>query len=99
MGGHELVQPVRTAGGCLRPLVRTIEEALGMIAADVPPELRKLPRWTFARDLLLEAKRTGKKRDNRIAVRQLKQALTKEGWLAADKPASPTMPPTMHETT
>lgn len=55
---HKLQTPVHTACRQLRPVVRTIDEALGLIDRDLPPELRKLPRWTFARALLLEAKRT-----------------------------------------
>ncbi|MCC7347741.1 MAG: hypothetical protein IT538_10130 [Variibacter sp.] len=82
---QELQAPVHTACKQLRPVVRTIDEALGLIDRDLPPELRKLPRWTFARALLLEAQKTGKKRDNMLAVRQLRQALSNEGWLAEDE--------------
>jgi hypothetical protein len=85
MTRHNLFEPVRTCRGGLRPLVRTIEEALGMIEHEVPQELRKLPRWTFARDLLMVAQESGKKRDSMVAVRQLKQALSNEGWLAPDE--------------
>lgn len=78
---------VHTANGRLRPVVRTIEEALGLIDCDLPPELRTLPRWTFARELLVVAQRSGKKRDHVVAVRQLRQALSNEGWLAQSEPA------------
>ena len=82
MKAQEFPSMVRTADGRLRPVVRTVEEALGLIDCDLPPELRALPRWTFARELLVVAQRTGKKRDRMVAVRQLKQALANEGWLA-----------------
>jgi hypothetical protein len=65
-----------------RGVVRSIEEALRLIDEELPAELRGLPRWTFARDLLLAASRSNKKRDVTIAVRQFKQALSNEGWLA-----------------
>jgi len=65
----------------LRPVVRTVREALRLIDRELPEELRTLPRWTFARALLSEAERTGKKRDLVCAARQLKQALSNEGWL------------------
>ena len=79
---------VRTANGRLRPVVRTIEEALGLIDSELPPELRTLPRWTFARELLVVAMQSGKKRDTTAAMRQLRQALSNEGWLADAKAAS-----------
>jgi hypothetical protein len=59
-----------------------LDEALRLIDDELPAELRALPRWTFARDLLLAATRSNKKRDLTIAVRQFKQALSNEGWLA-----------------
>jgi hypothetical protein len=65
-----------------RAQVRTTDEALRLIDEELPAELRALPRWTFARDLLINAGRSNKKRDLTIAVRQFKQALSNEGWLA-----------------
>ena len=47
----------------------------------MPSELGRLPRWTFAHALLLEAERTGKSRDLKAAVRQWRQALSNEKWL------------------
>lgn len=52
-----------------------------MIDREMPRELARLPRWTFARALLVEVLRTGKSRDMKTAVRQLKQALGNEKWL------------------
>jgi len=67
-------------------VVRTVSEALDMIDDELPAELRRLPRWTFARALLQEASRSQRKKDLATAERQLKQALSNEGWLAADRP-------------
>lgn len=76
-----LPAPIRLrAPGC-RPALRTVDEALKMIDSELPAELARLPRWTFARALLLEAVKTGRKRDLTAAVRQVQQALSNEGWL------------------
>ena len=82
-----LPSPIHTSGGRVRPNVRTVEEALRLISDELPAELRTLSRWTFARELFEVVKRTGKKRDMTNAVRQFKQALTNEGWLAAHEVA------------
>jgi len=74
------------APGC-RPALRTVDEAIHMIDSELPAELRRLPRWTFARALLLEAVKTGRKRDLTAAVRQVRQALSNEGWLIDEQPA------------
>jgi len=74
---------VKTNKKGLRPVVRTVEEAIRLIDKELPYELRSLSRWTFARALLVESQRSGKKRDLICAIRQLKQALSNEGWLAA----------------
>jgi hypothetical protein len=58
-----------------------VEQAIAMIDREMPPELAELPRWTFARALLVEVLRTRKSRDMNTAVRQLKQALGNEKWL------------------
>jgi hypothetical protein len=62
-------------------MLRTTEEAIGLIDQDIPQEVRARSRWTFARALLVEAERTKKKRDLKVAERQLKQALATETWL------------------
>jgi hypothetical protein len=77
-----LLRAINTKGGRLRPVVRTTGEALRVIDKELPIELRRLPRWTFARELLEVAARTTKKRDIEIAARQFRQALSNEGWLA-----------------
>jgi hypothetical protein len=89
-GRHTLALPAAIrlhATGC-RPALRTVDEALDMIDSELPAELRRLPRWTFARALLLEAVKTGRKRDLTAATRQVRQALSNEGWLVDDQPAS-----------
>jgi hypothetical protein len=65
-----------------RPTVKTVEQALRMIDHELPRELARMSRWTFARALLVEALRTGKRRDLNAAFRQLRQALTNQDWLA-----------------
>jgi hypothetical protein len=77
-----LPQSIRTRGKRVRPVVRTIPEALRLIDSELPKELRHLPRWAFARALLIAAHYSGKKRDIVCAARQLRQALSNEGWLA-----------------
>jgi hypothetical protein len=59
----------------------TVEGCIKFIDRHVPAELVVLPRWTFARALLVEALKTRKTRDLRAAVRQLSQALSNERWL------------------
>src|SRR5882672_7021365 len=82
-GRHTLALPAAIrlqASGC-RPALRTVDEAIDLIDSELPTELRRLPRWTFARALLLEAVKTGRKRDLTAAARQVRQALSNEGWL------------------
>jgi len=76
---------VRISNDRMRQSVRTTEEALRLIDRELPAELRRLPRWTFARELLEVAARSGKKKDMTAAVRQLTQALSNEGWLLPDR--------------
>lgn len=71
---------IRAAG--VRSVVKTVEQALHAIDRELSPELARLPRWTFARALLIEAQRTQKSRDINAAYRQFKQALSNEKWLA-----------------
>lgn len=74
--------PIRISGAGYRPEVRTVDQAIDMIDKELPPELRRLPRWSFARALLEEAQLTRRKKDVAAATRQLRQALSNEGWLA-----------------
>jgi hypothetical protein len=77
----ELAQEIRTTGGRVRPAVRTVSEGPRLIDRELPIELRGLPRWTFAKALLQAAARTRSKRDIVTASRQLRRALSNEGWL------------------
>ena len=71
----DLPTDVRVRAPGMRPVIATVEQAVDMIDRQLPVELARLPRWTFARALLLEAARTGKSRDLNTALRQLRQAL------------------------
>jgi hypothetical protein len=82
-----LPAPLRLRAPRCRPALRTVDEAIHMIDTELPAELGRLPRWTFARALLREASRTGRKRDLTAAVRQLRQALSNEGWLVETQAA------------
>jgi hypothetical protein len=66
----------------MRGHLRTLLEAQRFIAQEMPVELAKLPRWTFALELIDHANRTGKRKDIAAAERQLKQALSNERWLS-----------------
>jgi len=55
--------------------LKTVDQALRYIDTELPAELQALPRWKFARDLLLAVQQTSKSRDLNAAYRQLKQAL------------------------
>ncbi len=63
-------------------ILRTTAEALRFIDSELPSELKTLPGWTFARDLLLEANRSEKRRDLNCAYRQLRQALQNDSLLS-----------------
>ena len=77
----KLPAEVRVRASGLPSVIRTVEEAIKLIDRNLPPDLARLPRWTFARALLAEAIQTGKSRDMKAAVRQLRQALHNEKWL------------------
>jgi hypothetical protein len=83
----KLPAEVRVRAPGHRAAITTIEGALGFIERHLPAELARLPRWTFARALLLEAQRTGKSRDLNAAVRQFRQALSNEKWLEEEEDA------------
>jgi hypothetical protein len=77
----KLPTQVRVRAPGHRAEIKSVEDALGFIERQLPEELARLPRWTFARALFLEAQRTGKSRDINAAVRQFRQALSNEKWL------------------
>jgi adenylate cyclase len=80
-GPIRLLGPVQVHSPHLHVTLETVEKAINFIDRHVPPELAQLPRWTFARALLVEALKTGKTRDVKAATRQLLQALRNERWL------------------
>ena len=80
----KLPTQVRVRAPGHRAAITTLEGALGFIDRQLPTELARLSRWTFARALFLEAQRTGKSRDMNAAVRQFRQALSNERWLEDD---------------
>jgi hypothetical protein len=82
----KLPTPVRVRAPGRRGEIPSVKDALGFIDR-LPAELKRLPRWTFAHALLLEAERTGKSRDLKAAVRQLRQALGNEKWLEENEEA------------
>ena len=81
--GRKLPAPISVRAPTLRGKIDTVERACAFIDKNVPADLAKLPRWTFARALFVEALRTGKSRDLNTAVRQFRQALSNERWLDA----------------
>lgn len=76
-----LLGPVRVQAPHLHVTIETVEKGINLIDRHMPAELVHLPRWTFARALLVEALKTGKARDVKAATRQLLQALRNERWL------------------
>jgi Adenylate and Guanylate cyclase catalytic domain len=79
--GRKLPAPISVRAPTLRGKIDTVERACAFIDKNLPPDLAKLPRWTFARALFAEALKTGKSRDLNTAVRQFRQALSNEKWL------------------
>jgi hypothetical protein len=77
----ELPAEVRIRAPGVRSRIKTVEQSLDMIDRELLPELAQLPRWTFARALLVQAQHSRKSRDLKAAFRQLKQALSNEKWL------------------
>jgi len=80
----KLPAEVRIRASGMPGTIKTAQQALGVIDNNIPAELTRLPRWSFARALLVEAVRTGKSRDMNAAARQFRQALSNERWLVED---------------
>jgi hypothetical protein len=81
----KLPTPIRVRAPGRRGEIASTKDALGFIDCQLSSELARLPRWTFAHALLLEAERTGKSRDLKAAARQLRQALSNERWLEEEE--------------
>ncbi len=73
--------PVQTNARRVQPTITNTAEAIRFIDKELLADVRSLPRWTFARDLLTVADRSGKKRDLNHAFRQFRQALTNDKLL------------------
>jgi hypothetical protein len=78
--------PIGISAAGLREQLRNLGEAKRFVEDEIPAELHKLPRWSFAEALIDHALETGKRRDLRAAERQLRQALSNEHWLAEKEP-------------
>jgi hypothetical protein len=85
--------PIRMSGAGGRSQLRNLGEAKRFVENELPTELRKQPRWTFAGALVKHALASGKQRDLRVAERQLRQALSNEKWLLANEPEPRPAPP------
>lgn len=77
----QLPAEIRTTGRGVRAVIRTTQEAIRFIDHELPAELKSQSRWTFARELLLVAQRSEKKRDANHAHRQFRQALSNDRLL------------------
>lgn len=89
-GALALPKPVSVRAPGLHAAIKTVAQAINLIDRNLPPELASLPRWTFARALLVEATKTGKSRDLNAAARQFRQALHNERWLdEIERPRGP----------
>ena len=72
---------VRTTARRVRRVVATTEEAIKLVDRELQPEVKLASRWTFARELLVVAQQSGKKRDLTHAYRQFRQALSNDKML------------------
>jgi hypothetical protein len=77
----QLPSEIRTTGRGIRAVICTTQDAIRFIDDELPAELKSLSRWTFARELLLVAEQSEKKRDARYAYRQFRQALSNDRML------------------
>ncbi|HXD46427.1 MAG TPA: hypothetical protein VN655_14970 [Pseudolabrys sp.] len=79
---------VRTTARRVPRVVGSTEDAIKLIDRELLPEVKLASRWTFARELLVVAQQSGKKRDLNHAYRQFRQALSNDKMLD-DSPAPP----------
>lgn len=77
----DLPAKVRTTAHRVPRVIATTEDAIRLIDRELQPEIRLASRWTFARELLVVAQQSGKKRDLNHAYRQLRQALANDKML------------------
>ena len=77
----DLPGQVRTTARRVPRVVATTEDAIKLIDRELLPEVKLASRWTFARELLVVAQASGKKRDLTQAYRQFRQALSNDKML------------------
>ena len=77
---------VRTTARRVPRVVATTEDAIKLIDRELLPEVKLASRWTFARELLVVAQQSGKKRDLTQAYRQFRQALSNDKMLDESAP-------------
>jgi hypothetical protein len=80
-GSQHPLTAIRTKGSTVRRLMRSTQEALRFIDTALTAEQRSQARWKFARELLVVAERSEKRRDLVCAHRQLCQALRNDSLL------------------
>jgi hypothetical protein len=72
---------IATKARRVRPGIGSTTAALRFIDQELLPDQRLLSHWTFARELLVAAERSGNKRDLTDAFRQFRQALSNDRLL------------------
>ncbi len=77
----EFPSPVQTKARRVQPTISNTTEAIRFIDKELLADLRSLPRWTFARELLQAAEQSGKKRELNHAFHQFRQALSNDKLL------------------
>ena len=77
----DLPAQVRTTARRVQRTIATTEDAIKLIDRELLPEVKVASRWTFARELLVVAQASGKKRDLTQAYRQFRQALSNDKML------------------
>jgi len=85
----DLPAQVRTTARRVPRVVATTEDAIKLIDRELLPEVKLASRWTFARELLVVAQTSGKKRDLTHAYRQFRQALSNDKMLDESAPETP----------
>ena len=82
----DLPAEVRTTARRVPRVGATTEDAIKLIDRELLPEVKLASRWTFARELLVVAQQSGKKRDLTQAYRQFRQALSNDKMLDESAP-------------
>jgi hypothetical protein len=72
---------IKTNARRVQPIITSTEQAIRFIDRELLPDVKKRPRWTFARALLVVAEKSSKSRDLKHAFRQFRQALSNDRLL------------------